>query len=483
MRHLLLLLAYFSLNHLLAQLCGTPYSPRPENDWKAIQKFKGSQKSNEVDSVAITFFIVEAIKGDSRVPTALLLDEVESATRIFFQANIRFFMCGSPRIIQGENNYSFGSGAGLNAGLYVPNTINVYLVNEVTTNDGTGLCGFANFPWVGRPQDRFVFMAKDCLGGGKVLAHELGHFFGLYHTHETFSGREFVNGSNCSTAGDLICDTPADPNLGTGNVQNCIYVGGQKDPLGDLYAPNTGNVMSYAPTSCIRFFSPEQHELVQYYSLNNNDYLRSQCNEFPDLGLNIDLKKKTIRSGESFSVAVNFSSLGFKQGDEAKVYVYLSQDQNDLGQIIQRENIRIPASSGKFALDLPVSFPITKGSGTYYVQIVIDPEFEVVELTEANNNVQFELIVDNSAFDDALVFPNPVSSTLRLFIRDKLDKGDMSILFSDVTGRIIWTTSSFKNGDEFLNEFDISHLPNGILFMSVEFDRRKSKYNFTILKD
>jgi hypothetical protein len=54
-----------------------------------------------------------------------------------------------------------------------------------------------------------------------VLSHEMGHCLGLYHTHhgtvteegDSFQCPELVNGSNSSTCGDYIADTPADPNI------------------------------------------------------------------------------------------------------------------------------------------------------------------------------------------------------------------------------------------------------------------------------
>ena len=53
-----------------------------------------------------------------------------------------------------------------------------------------------------------------------TVAHEMGHCLGLYHTHNGTGDNngtpELVNGSNSSTAGDYITDTPADPNRWNG---------------------------------------------------------------------------------------------------------------------------------------------------------------------------------------------------------------------------------------------------------------------------
>lgn len=140
------------------------------------------------------------------------------------------------------------------AALYdVPMTINIYYVIDIIGSNNA--CGFAPMGSMSVPQQQSdrdaIFIKKSC-AAGKTLTHELGHYFGLFHTFEAAAnGAESVDGSNCSTAGDLICDTPADPN-GTGSVHptNCDLTPPIKDSNGDYFTPNSCNFMSYYNNTC-----------------------------------------------------------------------------------------------------------------------------------------------------------------------------------------------------------------------------------------
>ncbi|MBL7941125.1 MAG: PKD domain-containing protein, partial [Flavobacteriales bacterium] len=95
--------------------------------------------------------------------------------------------------------------------------MNIWVVNEIEDNDAQGgVQGFAYFP-VNNPIDGITVLhnAFGTVGNlktntalNRTLTHEVGHYFGLYHTfHSTSSCTEL----NCNTGGDKVCDTPPTP--------------------------------------------------------------------------------------------------------------------------------------------------------------------------------------------------------------------------------------------------------------------------------
>ena len=135
----------------------------------------------------------------------------------------------------------------------VANTINVYFTNLVNLGGQASFTTSAN---------QGILMNNTSAGNVHapgLFAHEVGHYFDLYHTHDTGSGVECPNGSNCSEAGDRLCDTPADPGLSiSGGLvsrvdSNCVYDNSAALPMGcdeTPYNPPTRNVMSYTTDTC-----------------------------------------------------------------------------------------------------------------------------------------------------------------------------------------------------------------------------------------
>ena len=147
----------------------------------------------------------------------------------------------------------------------VPGRINVFLVDEII-REGRIIAGTSSFP--GSPVQGIVLDWEYLEIQGRLLsflAHEIAHYFFVYHTYEKeLFGKELVNRdpSNCEQRGDKICDTPADPRGGVFLVScdSCAYVGDEVDPLGQPYSPDPYNIVSDVPGLCARTFTYGQLE-------------------------------------------------------------------------------------------------------------------------------------------------------------------------------------------------------------------------------
>lgn len=136
------------------------------------------------------------------------------------------------------------------------NRFNLYIVDWIDGANG--------YAYIGPSAER-IFIRRS-RATTSTLWHELGHSLGLRHTHGNTNGtltNELVNGSNCSTAADMLCDTPADPQLSSSNVNgSCNYVGGATDANGNTFNPDESNIMSYSPNNCRNSYTQDQKNLA-----------------------------------------------------------------------------------------------------------------------------------------------------------------------------------------------------------------------------
>ena len=170
-------------------------------------------------------------------------------------ANVQLYPCGPINYISDNSVYTLFRG---NRSI-LDNYHNTGLMNIYFVNDYVGYCGEGDYPGTG---EKIIYSAR-CFGfsGGSVLTHLVGQYFSLYPTHGISANpAEFADGRNCATAGDEICDTPADPNLFTSgyNSNTCQYTGTAVDGDQQPYNPDPTNFMSYASGDCRDHFSPQQ---------------------------------------------------------------------------------------------------------------------------------------------------------------------------------------------------------------------------------
>ncbi|MEO8147119.1 MAG: M43 family zinc metalloprotease [Bacteroidia bacterium] len=216
-------------------------------------------------TVSINAYIMRDSLGNDGITQAAILNAISGVNVNFEPMCLSFQVCAFTYV----DNYNYDDflkpldEAELVALHYVPNTINMYFAQKVQVTQGNYVGGYAYFPG----GLDFIIISKGS-ATSDVISHELGHFFGLYHTFETKFGAEFVNQSNCISAGDLLCDTPADPNGVAG--LDCQLSPYTKDLNGDWYVPETGNIMSYY-SGCTCGFTTQQFNRMaeQYLTIRN----------------------------------------------------------------------------------------------------------------------------------------------------------------------------------------------------------------------
>lgn len=193
------------------------------------------------------------------------------------------------------NNTSLATLAALTNAQYPPNMyLNIWCVPNISTSGNTnvnatpGVIGIGTFPWMTAPIDGIV-MRNDCIGNntygnfptgmfppldkGNILAHEVGHYLGLFHTFETIVGANVSSAGGAvgcygltapTTDGDLVFDTPptminSQVPLGSYNTCNESYFPYGLTPGADV-GDQIENFMSYSDDDYMNTFTTKQAE-------------------------------------------------------------------------------------------------------------------------------------------------------------------------------------------------------------------------------
>lgn len=288
LRFILFLVSIFITSAASGQFCGTPQDPILErtviNKKSLIPIQRGVQKY-----IPITFHLVASASGAGRVNEENVLLQVANLNAAYADQEFKFYI---DRFNYFDNDAVYNTPASAAAKTQMRlrrdnNAVNIYITNAADSGNGGPGVTLAYYD----PQDDWIVSRKDQIGmSSSTISHEAGHFFSLAHPFdgwdcfpftlvdytnpvsvdftkpcESGGGSKLIelhDRSNCNTAGDKICDTPEDYNLGLLYQSGCAENTSVKDKNNEVIKPMVNNFMSYY-TNCVSYaFTTMQKTLI-----------------------------------------------------------------------------------------------------------------------------------------------------------------------------------------------------------------------------
>lgn len=394
------LICLLSVGFAKAQHCNYKRNGGSRLDTRLVEALSNARLEAATDTIPVLAHILRNSKGQF-LDTNIIKQNFKEANTLFATINIYFKLNPKFHFIDSDEFYDLDKGdepdrltkQGLNTTM-----VNVFYVNTVYTK---GTCGFmsrqSGTTGVGNTiyMEDYIMIQNGCLTRN-LLAHELGHYLDLDHTHED-GVQELVDGSNCKTAGDLFCDTPADPDLSEKvNLSTCQYTGTVLDPKGQAYRPDVANIMSYAPDKCVSRFSAEQYaHMSAYYAqmLKNRLHFDHRTN----LNMVIDYVNapKTFSRdvARKYPLMVQNTTMVAYNGSLTYKIEYLNPKSN-VWSLFTTGTLSMQLTAfDTDTVQLSLLAPAEINDGNYHFKFVLDPQNAINEATETDNE---ELLYDVS---------------------------------------------------------------------------------------
>jgi len=366
-------------------------------------------------TLPLCIFILANNENKTAISENEVLHAIDKLNLAFAPIKISFEACN---ILYLKNDYLFNFNKSKEKELlkFVSNnTINLFFVNDLSLDLTSNACGYTFYPV--QNTDAIILRGGCCIGNTSSLIHEMGHFLGLYHTHEKVFGEEKSDGSNCFKSGDLICDTPADPGLNADLVNNNCEYTAKKTSRKNEFHPDLSNFMAYGRNECRNNFTKDQYNKMAEVFCNfkthikqlNISYFVSDSLIFPNQGIKLKVKTK--------------AACRWPNGDSANsVILHPIKDTIvrcktfPLGIGVIEKNFKV-----KVVSDSPIQFPSSVCKG----------DSAVIKITNSSLNIEYQLHSNNKIIHKKigtgteLVFKTPINknkSEFKVVLKNPLNQ-------------------------------------------------------------
>ncbi|MCB0638235.1 MAG: T9SS type A sorting domain-containing protein [Lewinella sp.] len=436
--------------------------------------------------VALTIHIAGTEDGVGYFRREALYDALCKLNADYAQAGIRFFIAGEILYHNNSSYYSHGSvleGAEMMFAENVPNTLNIYFVN-----DPAGNCGY-NLPYAG------IAMKKGCSGpSDDTWAHEVGHALSLPHPFLGWEGGvswdgsvahdfsnpapervtydytyfqdtlildtmiidtayvERVDGSNCAFAADGFCDTTPDYMAGRWTCnEDGLSPTVQTDPNGETFRSDGSYIMGYANDPCQAIFTPGQIGAMRAFLLNERDeWLYDQTPAVYLSGPAQMTGPETATLHPANQVTLSWTAVAGAEG----YLVEVSRLSSFVGGLTDE----------LVTTDTSLLVPDLDPNRTYYWRVRPYNRYDGCQGFEEVRNFQTDAAVNTAEPGQAVqwrVFPNPVQAGLVHIQLNTGQTGPAELSLFDALGRPVLRQIATLVNDQADINLDVGHLPAG----------------------
>ncbi|MEE9438684.1 MAG: T9SS type A sorting domain-containing protein [Saprospiraceae bacterium] len=488
----LIFIAFAFTSNAQHERCGVTHE-----DQKSMISFVEAFNKNALDFnyvrsvdpvyIPIRFHNVAKTDGTGRMKAKFILDQMDVLITDYKKMGIYLYIDEYSFSYLNNNNIYLNAGSfeSTVVGNKDDDAVNIFIAENADTPGGAG----TTLGFYSPSGDYIIIRINDVRNATSSLSHELGHFFSLPHTFfgwegvfdiynwtngwnvNAFNGQmnltnapgsgvavEVMNGSNCTTAADRICDTPVDYNFGFG-AEACDWNKTLLDINGDLIEPMEDNFMGY-------FLSCNSYQFTQ----GQEDVIKANFNSNGRSHLRKDYIPDTTHITSNHEILVPLQGEMLDQYDEVLL---------DWSDAVGASHYLVSISNADENYEI-----IVEGS-EYLATELAEQKFYFWEVqpfndgftgttskssffTTGQNSVATE---DSKILNNVTVYPNPTQIGQYLNVNIQLEKSvSIDIDIVDITGKVIFQKSNqLHQGSNTINITTVD-MNTGLYFLKIKTD-------------
>lgn len=472
----------------LSGICGTHHDATIDRLVKNKQIAERKElgfRTGAVIYLPIKFHLVARTNGSGRVLEPRVLEALCHLNEMYRDQDIQFYISGDFNYMNNDQVYTNHRNT-VETLMFAnrdADAINIFIVNEIDNPggvQGTILGYYQERSTRNFLIDWIVMRINQINATSQTLPHEMGHYLSLAHPHrgwepDPFTAgdmgwpvapifspggppTEYADGRNCNTAGDMLCDTPADYN-GL-EWSGCNYQGGAMDPASVLINPDETNVMSYFNDPCYTGFTNNQKDMMAADILTpSRDYIRKGytpiATEITETVVALSPASNAIVNGYNF-VALDWNNVAGAEFYLLEIDIapaFNISPQRYITNVSYKELTDLQASKRYYWRIKPYN--------RYYTCA----PFSLSYTFNTDNTVAVKTL---NSVTNMSIFPNPVSGQNAVTIFVNADKRfEASVFMTDLSGKVIASQKqSFAEGENSIN-WNLNQVQAGVYFLTL----------------